>query len=232
MKKLLFGAFLVSLVAATPARAQGDRPVHLNIGGGFTVPVSDVSDRFGTGSGFNIGLIIEPTPSRIFGIQVEYAYNSLSGEDKTIPVSIAPGGIVDSTALIESHHKMHYIDFNGILQTSYRSIVKPYAIGGFGMYYRSVSLTTPDVGFTTWCDPYWYVCYPVAVPVDRIIGDRSSWDPGINFGGGVGFTIGESALFYVETRWHYMWGPEVTDGAGVSQKANGQYFPVTFGFRF
>ncbi len=58
---------------------------------------------------------------------------------------------------------MHYIDFNGILQTSGESIVKPYGIGGFGMYYRSVSLTTPDVGFTTWCDPYWYVCYPVAV---------------------------------------------------------------------
>jgi hypothetical protein len=32
--KQLFGAFLVSLAAATPARAQGDRPVHLNVGGG------------------------------------------------------------------------------------------------------------------------------------------------------------------------------------------------------
>ena len=53
MKKLLFGALLVTLVAATPARAQGDRPVHLNIGGGFTMPISDVKDRFGTGPGFS-----------------------------------------------------------------------------------------------------------------------------------------------------------------------------------
>ena len=126
MKKLLFGAFVVSLAAATPARAQGDRPVHLNIGGGATMPISDVSDRFGTGGGFNLGVIIEPTPT--FGLQIEYAYNTLSGESKTIPVTFPePQAILNGTALIESHHKMHYIDFNGILQTSGESIVKPYA---------------------------------------------------------------------------------------------------------
>jgi opacity protein-like surface antigen len=230
MKKLLFGAFLATLVAAAPARAQGDRPVHLNLGGGFTMPVSDVSDRFSTGGGFNIGLILEPSP--VFGLQVEYSFNSLSGEDKTIGVSATPTAIANGTALIESHHDLHYINFNGILKPSGDSAVKPYAIGGGGMYYRNVSLTTPDVGFATYCDPYWYVCFPTAVSVDRIVGERSSWDPGIDLGGGVTVGLGESAVFYVETRWHYVWGPEFTDLNGVSQKANAQYFPVTFGFRF
>jgi hypothetical protein len=110
--------------------------------------------------------------------------------------------------------------------------VRVYGLGGFGAYYRSVSLTTPDVGFTTYCDPYWYVCFPEAVEVDRVIGDRSSWDPGINLGGGVTFGLGESAELYVESRWHYIWGPEFTDAAGVVRNANGQYVPVTFGFRF
>ena len=91
MKKLLFGAFLVSLVAATPARAQGDKPVHVNIGGGATVPVSDVSDRFGTGGGFNIGVIVEPTASRTVGFQFEYGYNSLAGNETTIPTSMHTG---------------------------------------------------------------------------------------------------------------------------------------------
>ena len=229
MKKLLFGALLVTLVAATPARAQGDRPVHLNIGGGFTMPISDVKDRFGTGPGFNIGLILEPTP--VFGVQVEYSYNSLDGEERQIPLSPSLGGPV-GTGIIESHHKMHYVTFNGILKPGGDSAVKPYGIGGFGMYNRTVSLTTPDVGFTTICDPYWYVCYPAAVEIDRVIGDRNSWDPGINIGGGVTLALGDSALFYVETRWHYMWGPEFTDASGATQKANGQYFPITFGFRF
>jgi opacity protein-like surface antigen len=230
MKKLLFGAFLVILAPSTPAWAQSDRPVHLNIGGGFTIPVSDVSDRFSTGGGFNIGVIIEPTP--VFGFQVEYAYNGLGGEERELPLFATPFSAASGTTIIESHHNMQYVDFNGILKTAGDSVVKPYAIGGFGMYYRSVSLTTPDVGFTTVCDPYWYVCYPAAVEIDRVVGDRSAWDPGINIGGGLTFALGEQALFYVETRWHYMWGPEVTDSAGVTQKANGQYFPVTFGFRF
>src|SRR5690349_20499530 len=99
MKKLLFGALLVTLVAATPARAQGDRPVHLNIGGGFTVPVGDVSDRFGTGGGLNLGVIVEPTP--VFGLQFEYAYNNLSGKDAEIPISATPAVVVNGTAMIE-----------------------------------------------------------------------------------------------------------------------------------
>ena len=233
MKKLLIGAFLMTVCAATPARAQGDHPVHLNIGGGFTMPVSDVSERFGTGGGFNIGMLIEPPATPVFGMQVEYGYNKLGGQEKGIPLVVAP---VDTTpngeALIQSHHSMHYINFNGLLKAPGDSLIKPYALGGAGMYYRSVSLTTPDVGFATVCDPYWYVCYPTPVEVDRIIGDRSSWDPGINVGGGVTVALGRSALFYVETRWHYMWGPEFTDQNGVAQNANGQYFPVTFGFRF
>jgi opacity protein-like surface antigen len=230
MKKLVFGAFLVTLVAAAPARAQGDGPVHFNIGGGFTMPVSDVSERFGTGGGFNIGMTLEPSP--VFGIQVEYGYNNLAGQETEVPLSATPFAAALTNGVIESHHSMHYIDFNGVVKPSGESLLKPYAIGGFGMYYRSVSLTTPDVGYTTWCDPYWYVCYPTAVEIDRVVGDRSSWDPGINLGGGVSFALGEEAVFYVETRWHYMWGPEFTDGEGVVQKANGQYFPVTFGFRF
>jgi opacity protein-like surface antigen len=230
MKKLLLGGFFVTLLAAAPAHAQGDRPVHVNIGGGFTIPVSDVDERFNTGGGFNIGMSIAPTS--VFEIQVEYSYNNLGGEDRELPLLPTPFDTVGTTTIIESHHDMHYIDFNGVFKMSGDSRVKPYAVGGFGMYYRKVSLTTPDVGFTTVCDPYWYVCYPTPVEIDTVIGDRSSWDPGINIGGGLAIGLGEEALFYVETRWHYMWGPEFTNAEGVSQSANGQYFPVTFGFRF
>jgi hypothetical protein len=228
-----FGAFLVTLVVAAPAYAQGDRPVHVNIGGGFTVPVSDVSERFGTGGGFNIGLIIEPPATPMLGLQVEYSYNGLAGEETFLPLSPTPLPAANlGQALIESHHSMHYVNFNGILKTPGDSALKAYAIGGAGAYYRSVSLTTPDVGYTTYCDPYWYVCYPTYVEIDRVVGDRSSWDPGVNVGAGITLALGEQALFYVETRWHYMWGPEFTDGEGVTRNANGQYFPVTFGFRF
>ena len=231
MKKLVFGAFALMLAAAAPAQAQGDHPVHLNLGGGFTMPVSDVSDRFGTGGAFNIGVIFEP-PNSAVGMQFEYGFNKLAGEERQISLFPTPTAVTGSTGIIESHHNLHYLNFNGIFRAARDSAFSPYAIGGGGMYYRTVSLTTPDVGFTTVCDPYWYVCFPAAVEVDRIIGDRSGWDPGVDFGGGFTVKLGEQSLFYVETRWHYMWGPEFTDGNGVTHKANGQYFPVTFGFRF
>jgi hypothetical protein len=230
MKKLLFGAFLAVVVSAPPAWAQDEKPVQVNVGGSVVMPLSGIKEDFGTGGSFNIGVIIVPPSAPHFAIQAEYGYNHLAGQDKTIPTSITPGGVVTGSALIESHHNMQYIDFNGILRGG--GTVSPYAIGGFGMYYRSVSLTTPDVGFTTWCDPYWYVCYPTAVAIDRVIGERSSWDPGIDLGGGISFKMGDSARFYVESRWHYMWGPSFTDSAGIEHKANGQYMPITFGFRF
>ena len=71
---------------------------------------------------------------------------------------------------------MHYMNFNGIFQAVRRPLFKAYGIGGFGMYYRSVSLTTPDVGFTTYCDPYWYVCYPT---LSRSTGSSAIARPGI-----------------------------------------------------
>jgi opacity protein-like surface antigen len=233
MKKFMFVAVAAILAAATPAQAQyDDRAVHVNLGGGVAIPVSDVSERFGTGAAFQIGLLFEP-PQSMFGFQVEYSYNRLSGEDKTIDLYPTPVAVVPtSSALIESHHSMQYITFNGILKPAGAQAVKPYFTGGGGAYYRSVSLTTPSVGYTTYCDPYWYVCYPALVEVDRIIGDRGGWDPGINSGAGVTVAMGESAQFYVETKWHYMWGPEFTDRDGTSRKANGQYLPITFGFRF
>jgi opacity protein-like surface antigen len=231
MGKLLFGAFAVILVAASPVRAQGDRPVHFNIGGGFTTPMSDIGERFGTGGGFNAGLVIDV--SEAFSIQAEYEWNGLAGNTTEIPTSIDPDfSVPNTTALIESKHDMHSVTFNGLVQAPGDRKFNVYGIGGAGMYHRNIALTTPDVGFTTYCDPYWYFCYPVAVEVDRVVGDRASWDAGMNVGAGVTLKLGDAALFYVETRWHYIWGPEFTGPDGVVRKANGQYFPVTFGFRF
>ena len=225
-KFLLFVAFVGGLAAVTPAYAQDDKPVWVNIGGSVTMPVGDISDRFGTGGAFNFGVTFQPQP--VFGLQVAYEYHNLAGQETVIPI-ISP---TITTGIIESHHNMHVINFNAILQPGGEMTVKPYFIGGGGYSYRTVSLTTPDVGFTTWCDPYWMVCYSGPVAIDRIIGDRSSWDPGVTFGGGINFRMGDSAQFYVEARYQYVWGPEFEDRDGAAQKVNSQYFPITFGFKF
>jgi opacity protein-like surface antigen len=107
------------------------------------------------------------------------------------------------------------------------------------VYYRPVNVTTPGVGYTTICDPYWYVCYPTLVAVDQVVGSRSSTDFGMNFGGGVNYKLTDSASIYFEVRYHYVWGPTIEPtvnpltGAQIGkQTANGQFLPITVGFRF
>ena len=78
------------------------------------------------------------------------------------------------------------------------------------------------------------------MPVENIIGSRSSTDFGMDFGGGVRF-----GKIYAEIRYHYIWGPTieaqtptvnplVTAGSTASlagRNANGQFLQTTFGIR-
>jgi hypothetical protein len=113
-----------------------------------------------------------------------------------------------------------------------------------GVYHRPIKITTPAVGYAPgYCDPWWYVCYPGGwVPVENIVGERSSTDFGMAFGGGVRF-----GPVFAELRYHYIWGPTIEgatlpqqpiagDPTGTAplagQKANGQFLATTFGVRF
>jgi hypothetical protein len=237
MRKLLATIFGI-LVIAAPASAQ-DKPVTINFGFGVQMPVSGFNDAFDTGWNGGIGATFNFKPT--FGFQTEYMYNWMPGPEKTITVFPTPGGGTASNQLIESNHNMHTVTFNGVWTAPRAAKVGGYGVAGIGIYHRTVQITSPAVGYTTFCDPYWYVCYPALVEVDRILGDRSSTDFGINFGAGVMFG-GEAAKFYIEFRYHYVWGPEVNPVTTVNPLANGQcsggcstnaqYIPITFGVRF
>jgi hypothetical protein len=232
MRKLLAVVFGI-LLAAAPAGAQ-DKPVDFNIGLGWTFPQGDFADSFD--SGWNGNFAATFNISEGVGVQAEYMYQRMSGPEKTILVSPAPGGIT-SSQLIESNQQAHAFLGNLVFKSmSSDRVVGGYVLGGAGLYHRTVQLTSPAVGFATFCDPYWYVCYPTAVSVDNILADRSSNDFGINFGGGI--TFGHEAKFYIEARYHYVWGPTITPPgggalpAGTPTSTNAPYFPLTFGIRF
>jgi opacity protein-like surface antigen len=241
MRKL-FGIALLVLAAAVPAAAQDYRPIGVNFGGGWVFPLSGFKDVFNTG--WNAGVGVTFNVASTVGFQAEYMYGRMGGPDRTINISNLPVGGTTTTGVIESNHQLHAVTFNAIFNTPLNTgqPVGAYVLGGGGYYYRMIQLTTPSVGYTTICDPYWLVCYPTLVSVDRIIGDRSSNDYGVNFGGGI--TFGSDVKFYVEARYHYVWGPEVrpqtTDlpgGATITTCAEGcstnaQYFPLTFGVRW
>jgi len=236
MRRILAVIFGV-LITVAPAGAQ-DKPVTINLGAGPLIPLGGFKDSFNTGALGGIGATFNLSPA--LGLQADYNYNWMPGPEKTIFVSPTPGGIT-SSQLIESNHHMHTLTFNAVYSGHKSgSKVGGYGLGGLGYYHRTIQLTSPAVGYATYCDPYWYVCYPTAVSVDNILADRSSNDFGINFGGGVTFG-GDAAKFFVEMRYHYVWGPEVrAQGPVVSGgpcqteacSTNAQYLPITFGFRW
>jgi opacity protein-like surface antigen len=219
-------------VLPTPAQAQ-DQRVHVSLGGGLTVPNAEVKDHLGNGYHFNFGVEVKVTP--VIGIEGVYSFNGLGDKRISIPVSGTPGGASVPTDFSASMN-MQYGTVNLVVQKPDGG-VRPYGLVGMGVYYRPIKVTTPSVGFVPgYCDPWWYVCVPGGfVPVENIVGERSSTDFGMDFGGGVNF-----GAFYAEIRYHYIWGPTVaTTGAsqplpGVSseRKANGQFLATTFGLRF
>jgi opacity protein-like surface antigen len=241
MRKLLALGFLLSVVAA-PASAQDYKPVDVFFGFGWAFPTMDFKNSFDAGWNGTIGATYNINEK--LGVQADYTYTHMNGPERTISLSPTPIAPASSTGLLQSNHQMHIGTFDVIYKIQRPdAIVHGYVLGGLGIYHRIVQVTTPSVGYTTFCDPYWYVCYPALVSVDQIVGDRSSNDFGINLGGGV--TFGHAAKFYVESRYHYVWGPTVNPVASQLPAAtaagnscsggctsNAAYFPLTFGVRW
>jgi opacity protein-like surface antigen len=223
---------VVALVA-TPAAAQ-DKKFGFNIGGGYTSINGDGKDHVGNGGNFVFGAFYRV--NKVFSLSGEYSYTGVSKKSIQVPVSVLPAGSTVPTDFFGDGH-MNTFTFNAMMHVPTEGKVAPYAIVGMGYYDRVAQITTPAAGYATVCDPWWYVCYPTLVPVDKIVGERSSGDFGMNFGGGVDFKLGDTSSFYVEVRYHYVWGPTIDTSslpAGYSgpTKANGQFWPITFGFRF
>jgi opacity protein-like surface antigen len=207
-----------------PAAAQ-DKAVHFNIGGGPTFVMGDTADHFNTGWGPAIGVTFDASPK--VGFQFEYAYRWFAIPDEADA----------RLGLLDANHQTHQLDFNLIANlTPKDSAARLYIVAGPGMYYRKVEITR-YAGSGVICDPFYYVCG--TYPIEAVLGSRGGWDFGFNIGAGVGFALGDSGEFYVESRYHYVWGPEIVSATPLPSSAGstggstkGQYLPLTFGFRF
>jgi opacity protein-like surface antigen len=226
---------LVALVAPMSSNVFAqDKKGNFIIGGGFTAPNAEVRDHLGDGYNFVIGGQFNATP--VISIEGLYSFNGLGDKTITIPVSSIPGAQGIPTDF-SADMNMQAGTISVLFQKPSGG-VRPYGLAGLGIYYRPVKVTTPAVGFVPgYCDPFWYVCYPGGfVPVESIVGERSSTDFGMSFGGGAQFGV-----VFGEVRYHYIWGPEVEEQTttlpsvtpvGGDRKANGQFLTFTFGVRF
>jgi opacity protein-like surface antigen len=230
---------LLVFALPNPAGAQDpEKKVNFEIGGGYTWSLSDVRDYLGDGFNFNIGLTFEATPT--IGIEGLYSFNGLGEKNITLPVSPTPSASGGVPTDFFADMNMQYGTAAVVFKSPAESKIRPYGLTGVGVYYRPVTVTTPGVGYVPgYCSPWWYYCVPGGfVPVDNVVGDRSSTDFGMVFGGGVDFRVSDAASVFVELRYHYIWGPEInpdqaeTVTGTTTAKANGQFLPFTVGIRF
>jgi len=224
-----------ALLVALPAAAQDEKPVQINVGGGYTGVYGAGKDHVGSGGNFTLGVIFH-TKSPV-SIQGEYGWNGMKQKQLSLPVFGNPGASSGVPTDFFADANMQYGDLNAIFAPKMTGKAAPYFLAGLGVYYRPVTISTPGVGYATVCDPYWYVCYPALVPVENIIGKRSSTDFGMDFGGGVNVKMTDHSSIYFEVRYHYIWGPEVSNSqinplGTTTTKATGQFLPITVGFRF
>jgi opacity protein-like surface antigen len=225
MNRMIGGLFLVGLVMASSPAAASDKPFSFSIGAGVATPVGGVGDSLGAGGQVTLGLSYKVEPRiTVFG---EYNFSSLGNKELELPQPL----ITDVTSF--TGEGWYQYGGGGVTFTPWQSAkASVYVLGGAGIYYRSVYVTTPASGLVTVCQPAWFICFPTAVTVDDVLASRNTTDPGINVGGGFTYRLSNLASFFFEARYHYVWGPDVQTSSGGTQKADAQFFPITFGFRF
>ena len=135
---------LVSLLATFPYAARAQERVNWSLGGGYTQPNAEVSDRLGGGYNFNFGLQVNVTP--VIGIEGLYSFNGLGDKQLSIPVypGPVPSGGVPTDLFADMN--MQYGTASLIAQKPDGS-VRPYGVVGMGVYYRPIKVTTPGVGW-------------------------------------------------------------------------------------
>ena len=116
------GALALALVAPAVAGAQdlgSTRAFTLGIAAGATVPTGDFADAYGTGFNIMGTLGFQPAAMPV-GVRFDVMYHSLPGEDVGV-FEVDDLSILSGTA-------------NAVLTVSNTGGVRPYLIGGIGMY--------------------------------------------------------------------------------------------------
>lgn len=211
MKRLL-GVTILASFSILALHAQEYKPVTGYVGFGFTTPTDQFGERHETGWNFLGGIGYQF--SRMTAFNFEYTYNQL-GYAFTPQTPI--GGVLQDR--YNGDTMLHGFTLGPRFTIPLpRSDV--YFTGNYGIYNARFELTRPGVATTVICDPYWYWCGTGLVPVDFVVGERSTWKQGWN--AGMGFEFGTNVKFFADARFNWVATPNIRY----------QSIPVAFGVRF
>ncbi|GAC1478348.1 MAG: hypothetical protein NVS1B4_22020 [Gemmatimonadaceae bacterium] len=175
---------------AQAQQASSASPISFGVAGGAAIPTGNLSN--GAGTGFRVqGQMNYSNPEAPVNFRVELGYDQFG--DKTAPTATLSSRAISGVA-------------NAVLPVFSSDDLKPYLIGGVGMYALSGTVKGATIPTTT----------------------SSQNNVGFNVGLGTGFGLGGMNAF-LEARLHLVMSGAV-DATGA--KTTGNYFPITFGVNF
>ncbi|MGC4113251.1 MAG: hypothetical protein QM765_00940 [Myxococcales bacterium] len=104
-------------------------------------------------------------------------------------------------------------------------------MGGPGFYGRTVEISSvAGAPVPTVCDASLLLCSAGTAPFNAQLAKQTLVGFGVMGGIGASVSLGIPVRLFLESRFHFIWGNIKTPSGSVV--ANGQYVPITLGFRF
>jgi opacity protein-like surface antigen len=189
-------AALVLAASSASAQQRAPRALSVGVGGGGTVPIGDFANDVKTGWNALGFFQYQPVAEGPWAVRAEALYTRAGYTDDFL-------ADVGATPDDDLRNSVLYVGASALYHVSAGTGVRPYVMGGLGLYELTASLTDGS-GIST-----------------------SDSESGFGFNGGVGLRFGGPVAFFVEARFH-QFSITPTDGA----KSTSRFIPVTLGFSF
>lgn len=187
---------VAALAPAAGAQQRAPRALSVGLGAGGTVPVGDFANDVKTGVHALGYLQYQPAGEGPWAVRAEAQYNlARYTDDFLVDVGATPDDDLENKVL--------YVGASALYHVHTGSAVRPYLIGGLGLYELTASLTDGS-GIST-----------------------SDSESGFGFNGGAGLRFGGAVGVFIEARFHQF---SITPRGGL--KSTSRFIPVSIGVNF
>jgi Outer membrane protein beta-barrel domain len=203
-------AFLFVLSLAAYSQAQEQSRFTADVGGGVTPLSGNISDRLNTG--WNAGGSAGINFNSIFSTSLRFNYNRVGVDSALLRAVGTPDG----------HGNIWSLTLDPKLQFASRGRLRPYVVGGFGYYRRTVDFTQPVLVRALFFDPF-FGFFNALVTEDLTVKRVTKGGVGGNLGAGFDIKLGDSGVkIFSEARYEY----------GDTGDIPTRMIPVRFGLRW
>lgn len=196
VRALALALAMAAVPVTTEAQSQAPRALSVGLGGGGTVPVGDFANDVKTGWNGIAYFQYQPVAEGPWAVRAEAQYSSAKYTDNFL-------NDVGATAGEDLTNNVLYVGASALYHMGSGSGVRPYFVGGLGLYELTARLTDQS-GIST-----------------------SDSETGFGFNGGAGIRFGGAVGFFIEARFHQF---SITPGG--SEKSTYQMIPISFGLSF